>query len=106
VAQNPQVRGLVLALLGAQRAPTGVQVVDEAGLGLRDGPAGVAAGARVERAVGPDRVDDRQAEARAEAQVVLGERHVVATSPVPSRAVTNAASSTLWPRSPNALAGT
>ena len=64
----------VLVLLGAQQPAARAQVLDEVGVGVLDEAPGVLADALVVGAVEPHRVDDVQAVALAEPEVVLAER--------------------------------
>ena len=74
VPRAPAVRVGVLELLGAQDALAALQIGDEVGVGLLDVAPGVLADPLVVGPVGQDRVDDRQAVALAEPEVVLAER--------------------------------
>ena len=72
-AAAPAVRVGVLVGLGAQQAPAPAQVLDEVGVGVLDEAPGVRADALVVGAVEAHGVDDVQAVALPEAEVVLAE---------------------------------
>ena len=73
VARAPAERVAVLELLGAQQQPAALEVGDEVLVGVLDEAPGVGPDALVVGPVAADGVDDRQAVALAEAEVVLAE---------------------------------